>query len=176
MISAGKSTLVVIDVQQRLMPAINEADLIIGNIRRLIDAAVLLDVETIFTEQNADGIGHTLTELTDGRDATVLHKKHFDTTREGEILSRIPADRELVVAGCEAHVCVMQTVLGLLDDKRRVFIVTDAMGARFPHNKQAAIERMAHHGAEAVTMEMVLFEWLETSDHPKFKDVLSLIK
>jgi len=176
MIKREKSTLLVIDVQQRLMPVIEGADAVIGNARRLIDAASLLGVETFFTEQNADGIGHTVSELTDGRPATVLHKKHFDTTREGEILPLIADDREIVVAGCEAHVCVMQTVLGLLKAKRQVFLVADAVGARVQHNKLTAIDRMKAHGAEIVTTEMVLFEWLETSDHPRFKDVLKLIR
>jgi len=176
MIKRDNSTLLVIDVQQRLMPAIDGGEAVIQNVRRLIDAASLFEIKTIFTEQNADGIGHTVAELTDGIKANVLHKKHFDTTREGEILPLIPAERELVVCGCEAHVCVMQSVLGLLKAKRRVFLVSDAVGARVRHNKRAAVERMKLHGAEIVTTEMVLFEWLETSDHPRFKDVLKLIR
>lgn len=176
MIRADKSTLIVIDMQQRLMPAIENAQGVVANVKRLIDAASVLSIETLFTEQNADGLGPTVEGLTAGAKPTVFHKKHFDTTKEGELLQHLPTDRDLVVAGCEAHVCVMQTVLGLLAGKRRVFIVTDAIGSRLPHNKRAAIERMVAHGAEAVTMEMVLFEWLDTSDHPQFKDVLALIK
>lgn len=176
MMNRKNATLIVIDVQEKLMPAIDGAQGVISNARRLIDAAQLLDVETVFTEQNAGGIGHTVSELTDGSNAEVFHKKHFDTTREGEILAHIPSERELVVCGCEAHVCVMQTVLGLLGAKRHVFLACDAVGARFEHNKIAAIERMKTHGAEIVTTEMVLFEWLETSDHPRFKDVLKLIR
>lgn len=176
MIEPENSTLLIIDIQQRLMPAINGADAVVGNAKRLIDAASILSVETVVTEQNAEGLGGTVPGLFSDSKPTVLHKKHFDTTKEGEILSLVPADRALIVAGCEAHVCVLQTVLGLREAERRVFIVADAVGARSDHNKRAAIDRMRVHGAEVVTTEMVLFEWLQTSDHVHFKDVLHLVR
>lgn len=176
MIERENSSLLIIDLQQRLMPAIDRADIVVGNAKRLIDAAAILSVETVFTEQNAEGLGGTVPGLFPDAKPTILHKKHFDTTKEGEILSLIPADRGLVVAGCEAHVCVLQTVLGLRAAARRVFIVSDAVGARSDHNKMAALDRMQAHGAEVVTTEMVLFEWLQTSDHMHFKDVLHLVR
>lgn len=176
MMKREDSTLLIIDVQQRLMPAIDRADDVVGNAKRLIDAASILAVEIVFTEQNAEGLGGTVPGLIPGPKQTVLHKKHFDTTKEGEILSHLPEDRALIVAGCEAHVCVLQTVLGLRAAGRRVFIVSDAIGARSDHNKTAAVDRMQTHGAEVVTTEMVLFEWLQTSDHPNFKDVLHLVR
>ena len=83
---------------------------------------------------------------------------------------------EIVVAGCEAHVCVLQTVLGLLEPGRRVLLVADAVGSRDPADRAAAIDRARKHGAEIVTSEMVLFEWLRDSQHPKFREVQNLLK
>jgi nicotinamidase-related amidase len=81
-----------------------------------------------------------------------------------------------VVAGCEAHVCVLQTVLGLLDAGRKVYIARDALGSRHAENKETAIRRMERHGAEIVTTEMVVFEWLESAEHPRFREAIALIK
>jgi len=82
----------------------------------------------------------------------------------------------IVLAGCEAHVCLMQTALDLLDEELEVWIVTDACGSRTERNRDAAFDRLAGAGAELVTTEMVAFEWLRTAGHPRFRDVLTLIK
>ena len=87
-----------------------------------------------------------------------------------------PGTKEVVVAGCEAHVCVLQTVLGLVAAGRRTVVATDAVGSRDPADKAAALERMAGHGAELVTSEMVLFEWLGDARHPRFREVQKLLK
>ena len=83
---------------------------------------------------------------------------------------------DLIVSGCEAHVCVLQTVMGLLNAGRRVYVVRDAVGSRRSENKDAAIRRMEQNGAEIVTAEMVVFEWLGTAEHPRLRDVIALIK
>ena len=90
--------------------------------------------------------------------------------------SELPRRAEMVVAGCEAHVCVLQTALGLLAAGKRVHVVRDAVGSRRPESKAAALERLARHGAEIVTTEMVLFEWLESAEHPRFREIVALIK
>ena len=82
----------------------------------------------------------------------------------------------IVIAGCEAHVCLMQTALGLLEEEFDVWVVTDACSSRSERNRDAAFDRLAGAGAELVTTEMVAFEWLRTSDHPAFKEVLGLVK
>lgn len=82
----------------------------------------------------------------------------------------------MIVAGWEAHVCVLQTVLGLLETGRQVHVVRDAIGSRQPESKETAIRRMERHGAEIVTTEMVLFEWLRTATHPRFREVAALIR
>ena len=82
----------------------------------------------------------------------------------------------IVIAGCEAHVCLMQTALGLLEEEFEVWVVTDACSSRTERNRDAAFDRLVGAGAELVTTEMVAFEWLRTAEHPVFKDVLKLVK
>lgn len=175
-IDANRSTLLVVDFQQKLMPTINGGEVAVANARRLLDGAALIGVPAVFTEQYPKGLGATVEELA-APDMAVLEKTHFDASRAPGFYDALPADRvDMVVAGCEAHVCVLQTVLGLLDAGRKVFVVADAIGSRDPANRQAAIARMERHGAEMVTTEMVLFEWLVSSEHPRFGEVMALIR
>jgi nicotinamidase-related amidase len=173
-LDADNCTLLLIDLQARLMPAINAGTEVLENARRLRDAAKLLGVSTVFTEQNPAGIGATTPEMLDGK-ATVETKMTFDACRVPGFHERLP-EGAAVIAGCEAHVCVLQTALGLLERKRQVYLVADAVGSRLPVSKETALRRLERHGAEIVTTEMVLFEWLGSCEHPRFRDVLKLVK
>ena len=82
----------------------------------------------------------------------------------------------IVLAGCEAHVCLLQTALDLIEEEFEVWVVTDACTSRFERDRDAAFDRLASAGAELLTTEMVLFEWLRDSQHPAFKNILALIK
>jgi nicotinamidase-related amidase len=165
----------VIDFQGRLMPAIEDGPSVVRNARRLLDAAKLLRVPVLFTEQNANGLGGTLPELLSGSD-DIAHKMSFDACRAPGFLAKLPEGYDVVVLGCETHVCVLQTVLGLLDAGRRVFAVRDAMGSRRLESKETALRRQERHGAEVVTTEMVIFEWLETAQDERLDAVIGLIK
>ena len=174
-IDPARATLLVIDFQARLMPAIDGGAAAVANARRLIEAAGLLDVPVLFTEQNAGGLGATVPELGAGAHG-IAHKMSFDACRAPDFLGMLAEGHALVVAGCEAHVCVLQTVLGLLEAGRTVYVARDALGARQPESKETALARMARHGAEIVTTEMVVFEWLGTARHPRFRDCIALVK
>ena len=172
---AERSLLLVIDFQARLMPEIKDAAACMENARRLVAAAALLSVPMLVTEQNPKGLGQTVPELgLAGR--TTLTKQTFGSCATPAFLDAIGTHPDIIVAGCEAHVCVLQTVLGLLELARKVYVVRDAIGARRPENKETALARMAKHGADIVTTEMVVFEWLRTSERPDFKDILAVIK
>jgi nicotinamidase-related amidase len=174
-IDRERSCLLSVDFQAKLMPAIFEGEKAVANARRLIEAAKLLEVPVLFTEQNAKGLGGTVPDI--APDVSMLaHKMYFDACREPGFLARLQDRPEIVVAGCEAHVCVQQTVLGLLNAGRKVYVVRDALGARQPESKETAIRRMERHGAEIVTTEMVVFEWLASADHPHFRQAVALIK
>jgi nicotinamidase-related amidase len=144
-------------------------------VNRLIETAKLIDIPRLFTEQNAKGLGPTVADVPVEKDRLV-HKQFFDACREDGFLDRVPADAHVVVAGCESHVCVQQTVLGLLHASRKTYIVRDALGSRHPEDKETAVRRMERHGAEIVTTEMVVFEWLQTADNPHFRPAITLIK
>jgi nicotinamidase-related amidase len=174
-IDPKRSTLLVVDFQERLMPAIAEGDTAIVNTQRLLDAAGTMGIPALFTEQNPKGLGTTVRKLP-RNGAAVVTKMTFDAVRAPGFLAALAPAHALIVTGCEAHVCVCQTVLGLIAIRRQVYVVRDAIGSRRPESKETAILRMARHGAEIVTTEMVLFEWLETAEHPGFRQVAGLIK
>jgi nicotinamidase-related amidase len=169
------AALLLIDFQSRLMPAIADGATVIANAQRLIRAARTFSVPILFTEENAEGLGGTLTEL-QPESTSVAHKMTFDACLSPDFQKRLPERPDLVVAGCETHVCVLQTVLGLMSSKRRVFLVRDAVGSRRAESKETAVQRMAQNGAEVVTTEMVLFEWLATAEDQRLDDVIALIK
>ena len=170
------SHLLVIDFQACLMPAIPDGPVLVRNARRLITAARRLQVPVSYTEQNPRGLGATLPDLAPQPGETVLAKMTFDACRSDAVARHLDDGREIIVTGCEAHVCVLQTVLGLLDAGRRVQVVADAIGSRMALNRDTALARMERHGAGIVTTEMVIFEWLGTAEHPDFREIVALIK
>lgn len=174
LISPNQATLVIIDFQARLMPAIHDGARLLENARRLRDAAAQLGLPVVMTEQNPGGLGETVPELAGS--APVIRKMSFDSCAEPAFLAALAGERDLVVCGCEAHVCVLQTVVSLLSHRRRVYVVQDAVGSRREESKSVAITRMQRHGAEIVTTEMVVFEWLRSASHSLFRPVSKLIR
>lgn len=199
LIDVEESQLVLVDFQPRLQVAMHEAEAVWANASRLAQAARLLDVPVWGTEQNPSKLGALSPELRDVCQR-VLAKMQFSAVEEGlaEWLQPPPAAprgnarslprhlqkpqpeqsgrKSIVLAGVEAHVCLLQTALDLLDEEFEVWVVTDACASRTERNRDAAYDRLAGAGAELVTTEMVLFEWLRTAEHPDFKAVQALIK
>lgn len=169
------SRLAIIDVQDRLLAAIDEADHVMANCAKLVQAARRLGVPVAATEQNPAGIGPTTPPL-----AALIPlrfgKVHFSAARQPDFLAWAAGGGTVVLAGTEAHVCVLQTALGLKALGLRVAVVMDAAGSRQEASRQAAFDRLRAHGVELVTVEMVLFEWLERYDRPEFREILRLIK
>ena len=156
-------TLLIIDAQVRLMPAIHDGEMVVRRCVQLATAARELGIHVIGTEENPDGLGPLVPEIAALCDTT-LAKFHFSAPAEEGFLRRLPAGRDL------------QTVIGLLESGHAVKWVGDAVGSRHPHDRLAATERARKHGADVVTTEMVVFEWLGTSEHPKFKRLSQLIR
>jgi nicotinamidase-related amidase len=200
LLDAQESQLVLVDYQQRLMPAVHDGGAVIANALRLARIARVLDVPVWITEENAQGLGPTVDELQPFA-AKAIRKMQFSAAEillerlrpparqsQGGNARSLPKhlqkppqpatpDRgSVVLAGCEAHVCLLQTALDLLDEELEVWIVTDACGSRTERNRDAAFDRLAGAGAELVTTEMVAFEWLRTAEHPQFREVLTLVK
>ena len=156
-------TLLVIDPQTRLMPAIYDGEVVVRRCVQLATAAKELGVHVIGTEQNPDGLGPLVAEIAALCDTT-LAKFHFSAAAEEGFLRRLPAGRDTLV------------VAGLIEAGHSVKWVADAVGSRHPHDRIAATERARAIGADVVTTEMVIFEWLGTSQHPKFKRLAQLIR
>lgn len=170
--------LLLVDYQARLMPAIHDAETVVANGVLLARAAHALSIPVIGTEQNPAGLGPCVEPIRSTCQLT-LAKTHFDACADGLVQAlhdARPEGSEVVIAGCEAHVCMMQTALGLLRAGRRVWVVANASGSRRPADHAAAMARLAQAGATIVTHEMVLFEWLGSCEHPHFRDVLKIVK
>lgn len=179
LIDRQQSLLLIVDVQERLAPAIHDGAAAIANNRRLLAAAERLGVPVFVSEQNVRGLGPTVPELLPlPAGAQRIDKLHFSCAREPGFLERLAQTgrRQIVVTGMEAHVCVLQTVLGLIDAGYAVFLIEDAASSRTPENRAAAIARARAAGAHIVTTEMVLFEWLERAATDDFRALLPLIK
>jgi nicotinamidase-related amidase len=176
LLSAERSVLLLIDLQQRLMPVIHDAGPVTARAARLAEAAQLLDVPVIATEQYPAGLGPTVAALA-GYPRATLAKTSFSAAGDPGFQELLPAGtREIVIAGVETHVCVLQTALDLLGSRHRVILAADAAGSRDPADHQAAVDRARQHGVEVVTSEMVLFEWLRDSRHPGFRPVQKLLR
>jgi nicotinamidase-related amidase len=177
-IDVAASALVLVDYQERLMPAIHAGERVLANALLLADAARELGIAVTGTEQNPAGLGPNVAAIRE-RCAGTVAKERFDACADG-LLAKLgdhePLARQVVVAGCEAHVCLMQTALGLLRFGYRVFVVADASGSRAAENHRLAMERLRQAGAVIVSTEMVVFEWLHTCRNEHFKAVLARLK
>jgi len=177
-LDAERSALMVIDVQERLAPAIASGAEVVERTGRLIRGATAIGVPIVATEQAPGSIGGTVPALAGLLTREALTKTHFDAMTEAHIAHAM-ADlgRDiLILAGMEAHICVLQTALGALALGYHAVLVADAVGSRDPSNRAVALDRFRAAGGAVVTSEMVLFEWLGRSDRPEFKPVLELIK
>jgi len=174
LVSAEQSCLLVIDVQAKLMPVIHERERVEKNCAWLMDVAREVGVPVLVSEQYPQGLGHTVDKVkAHTKDGEVMEKVYFSCVSEPACQSRLAElEREqVVVAGVEAHVCVLQTVLELCATGREVFLCADAVSSRDPKNAELAIERMRKAGAHIVTREMVAFEWLRRAGTPEFKEI-----
>jgi len=177
-IDARASSVVLVDYQARMMPAIHGADDVVATALLLARAAALLEVPLLGTAQNPARLGPNAEALARLCMQTVP-KTHFDACEDGLLAAldaQGPGRRQVVLAGCESHVCLLQTALGLLRAGREVYVVENASGSRRPSDHAAAMRRLQHAGATIVTHEMVLFEWLHDCRHPRFREVLALVK
>jgi isochorismate hydrolase len=175
--------LLIIDIQEKLVPAVVEAEPLIAAASRLIAIARRLDVAITVSEQYPRGLGPTVAPVREalGNAAAVLDKVHFSCMRDEKLRQRMHTLRaggrnQVVIAGMETHVCVMQTALGLLADGYEVFIAADAVSSRSARDIEFALRRMEAAGAALVTGEMVTFEWLDKAGTPEFKELQQLIK
>lgn len=179
LMQAGIASLLIVDVQENLGPVVAEPRQVYRNCALLLQAAARLAVPVTVSEQYPKGLGPTMGELLALAPAgAVLEKMHFSCAAEPAILARLQnfQRRQVVVAGIEAHVCVLQSALGLRQAGFDVFVVTDACSSRKADNHKLAMQRLAAAKIAVVSTEMVLFEWLHVAGTAEFKDLIKLIK
>ncbi len=174
-VEAGSAALILVDFQERFAGAVSGFDAAVSRACVLASMAQILAIKTVVTEQYPQGLGVTVSPLATALgDFTPLEKTVFPATRaEGFDLGGATA---AIVAGVEAHVCVAQTVLDLLDAEIEVHVVADAVASRSHVDKDSALARMRAEGAVVTTTEAILFELTGGSSHPHFKALQGLVK
>jgi len=168
--------LLVVDVQERLLPAMSNREETLDNIVKLVRFAKIIRMPVLVTEQ--EKLGPTVGEVGDEiEDLAPVSKIEFDACKRGEFAERL---REfgrgtVIIAGIESHICITQTVLSLLPDFT-VHVVSDAVSSRIRKNLEVALDRMRQSGAVISSTEMVIYELLEKAGTPEFKEALKLVK
>ncbi|WP_290704872.1 hydrolase [Amphritea sp.] len=173
LIYPNSSCLLVVDIQEKLAPAIHEAEAVVANARWLVEVAKLAKVPVLTSEQYPKGLGRTVKELRDVLpEDGYMEKLHFSCMSDPGCNEKINSLRpnQVIIVGMEAHVCVLQTAIQIKQQAREVFVVSDAVSSRNPADKAMALERMRHCGIHIVTKEMVGYEWMQTSGTPQFKE------
>jgi nicotinamidase-related amidase len=182
LLDSGNSVLVVVDMQSRLAQVMPEQDAaaMAANSIRLLEAAKILDVPVLLTEQYPKGLGPTAAEILEHlpQTALVFDKTGFSCCAADGFNQALAATgrAQVILVGQEAHVCVLQSALELLHHGYRVYVVEDALCSRQAGHKSYALRRMQQHGASIICYESVLFEWLRDARHAGFKTISSLLR
>lgn len=179
MFQRQSTLLAIIDVQERLLPRIAGHEELTKNIAALIGAAKIMELPLVGTEQYPEGIGPTVPQLKALLDnVPIISKRTFSCCREPGFISALAAlpQRQVLLCGIEAHVCVYQTAADLVTRGYQVQVVSDAVSSRTEANKAIGLARIQQAGGSLTSVESSLFELLETSACPEFKQVLKLIK
>ena len=201
LLDADESQLLLVDYQPRLLKALHQGEEALARAVLLAEVAQILGVPAWGTEQNPEGLGAMTPALQPLLQASFA-KMAFDATQSDLVQALRPPARPqraggnarslpkhlqkpqqeapgrnvIVLAGCEAHICLLQTALGLLEQEFDVWVVTDACASRRERDRDAAFDRLAGNGIELVTSEMVIYEWLADADHPDFRTILQRVK
>ena len=174
--------LVIVDMQERLLPVIDRHEAVTSNVERLIRGARVLDIPLLITEQYVKGLGPTVASLREALEQTSgyrpIAKSSFSAYANGEFQAELRSIRRkhIVLCGIETHVCVYQTATDLLAAGQEVTLVGDAVSSRVASNREIALQRLTSEGARLSSTEMLLFELLGESDSDTFRAVLKIVK
>ena len=180
LIHPENTVLVVVDLQEKLTPAIDGIDDVLGNTKKLLHLASILSLKTLATTQYRKGLGDTVTEVTELLNAEPIDKICFgcmgDDIFNQQLAAALPDGGTVLLCGVEAHICVNQTALGALAKGYNVHVAADAVGSRTSGNRQIGIQRMRDAGAVISSTEMAIYELLGDSRRPEFKQMLPYLK
>lgn len=173
------SILVVIDMQEKLLPHMKQSELLLKNAKILIEGAKILGVPVVFTQQYTKGLGETVDEIqTIPENFEFIEKTSFSCYKNVEFESTLSklGCKNVIIAGIEAHVCVLQTVLDLIENGYHPVVVRDCVSSRKDFDLQTAFDRMAREGVLFTSYEAILFEMLGNAKDPSFKAISTLVK
>lgn len=180
LLNAKKSVVVVIDLQTKILNAVEASDVLLRKAERIVEAASWLEIPVLYSEQNPKGLGPTHPDMANMlKKVPKLEKTSFSlfgVAKFREWTQKLKG-KQVILLGVESHICILQTALDLVTHGEcDVFAVADAMGSRSISNHKLALNRMESQGVNIVSLEMVLMEWLRGSGHKDFKVVQGLIK
>ena len=179
MLSRENTILVVIDLQEKLLAKMPEADALLDSCARLAKVCGILEIPVVVTEQYPKGLGPTDERIRESVPGMIaIEKMTFDCCGEPSFVEAMHSSgrKQALVVGIETHVCVTQTVLSLMDGGFEAYVVRDAVQSRVESEREAGLERMRDNGAQIGTVEMAIFELLKVAGTPEFKRVLPLLK
>ena len=172
--------LIVVDIQERLMPQSHEHARVSAQCAKLIEGAKIVGIPIVWTEQYRKGLGDTTPEIKAaiGAAAEPIEKMHFGCLDDEKVRAKVSGLRRnaVVLCGIEAHICVTQTALRAMEDGLTTIVAEDAISSRRPSDKETAVARLRQAGAVPASVEMLLMEWLNIAGGEKFKQVLPLLK
>ncbi len=173
------SALLVIDIQERLLPVIHESERVVANAIKLINGFKILDAPVFYTEQYPKGLGPTAAAIKEALgDNEPITKMSFSCAGAGDLFERLQKKniKTILLCGIESHVCVMQTALDLLANDFKVKVAADAVSSRRKFDYEVALSRLAYNGAEVTLTESVLFEMLNICGTDQFKAISKIVK
>lgn len=179
MLSIENTAAIIIDVQEKLWNVMHDKESLLENLQKLVKGLQVLGIPIIITEQNPDGLGPTVPSLMQLMPSIdPVPKFCFNCHHEEKFEQAIKdlGKRQILICGIEAHICVHQTTLDLLSHGYEVHLVADTVSSRVKTNRDITLMRLQSEGAKLATVEMVLYELLQTAENPKFKEILKVIK
>ena len=178
-LSAEDSLVLIIDIQEKLVAALNK-DVVVSNALKVATSANILGIPIIVTEQYPKGLGCTVQSLKDvlPQEAQIVEKTYFNALLEDGMLDKIKSygKKQIVIFGIETHICVYQTASALIEQGYEVYVIKDACASRNKYEFKQGIDAMVANGAKISCVEIALFDWLKGAKNPKFKEVQALIK
>jgi len=179
LLKSEKTALLIIDIQERILPVINNYQRVLDNTMKLIKGFKIIGLPIYYTEQYPKGLGPTVSSITEELgDLKPFDKMSFSCSGAGDLFEEFKKKNlsQIVICGIESHVCVQQTVLDLIENRIQVNLAADAVSSRKEIDYNTSLERMRQHGAEVTTTESILFELLNICGTPQFKDISKIVK
>ncbi len=170
--------LLIVDMQEKLVPHLNNHDKLEDNILKLIKSLIILNVNIISTEQYPKGLGTTIKSIKGHLTNDAVAKNTFSSYKSNEVklLLQKLEPSVIILAGCESHICILQTALDLLNNGHQVYVVSDCVSSRANFDHQIALQRLKSEGVTITTTESIILEICSTSDRPEFKQIINIIK